>query len=49
MKLIAEGKLRNEVDRAIRYVNSLLFVDSFIIGMLKREEIEENCSLMGNG
>jgi aryl-alcohol dehydrogenase-like predicted oxidoreductase len=43
MKVLAEGKSGNEAEKAINYVGSLSFVDSFIIGMLNKKEIEENC------
>ncbi|MDP3297973.1 MAG: aldo/keto reductase [Thermodesulfovibrionia bacterium] len=43
MKVLAEGHLRDEAQRALRYVRGLPFVDSSIIGMLNKDEIEENC------
>ncbi len=43
MKVLAEGQLKDDARKAIRYVRDLPFVDSFIIGMLNKEEIEENC------
>ncbi len=46
MKIIAEGVLRNDAEKAVRYVNALPFVDSFIIGMLNKEEIDENCKIV---
>ncbi|MBT6050174.1 MAG: hypothetical protein HOG49_25540 [Candidatus Scalindua sp.] len=46
MKVLAEGMLRDDVEKAIKYVNSLSFVDSFIIGMLNKEEIDENCRIV---
>jgi predicted aldo/keto reductase-like oxidoreductase len=46
MKVIAEGVLRNDAEKAVRYVNALPFVDSFIIGMLNKEEIDENCKIV---
>ncbi|HDY67140.1 hypothetical protein LCGC14_1685490 [marine sediment metagenome] len=46
MKVIAEGVLRNDAEKAVRYVNALPFVDSFIIGMLNKKEIDENCKIV---
>lgn len=43
MKVLAEGQLRDDAQKAVRYVRELPFVDSFIIGMLNKDEIEENC------
>ena len=46
MKVLAEGELRNDAKKAVEYVNSLPFVDSFIIGMLNKKEIDENCKIV---
>lgn len=46
MKILAEGNLRHEVKKAVDYVKSLNFIDSFIVGMLSKKEIEEICSLV---
>ncbi len=46
MKVLAEGMLGDDAEKAIKYVNSLSFVDSFIIGMLNKEEIDENCRIV---
>ena len=46
MKVLAEGVLRNDAERAVKYVNALPFVDSFIIGMLNKKEIDENCKIV---
>lgn len=46
MKVLAEGVLRNDAEKAVKYVNSLPFVDSFIIGMLNKKEIDENCKIV---
>ena len=46
MKLIAAGRLRDRIPEAVRYVKDLPFVDAFVIGMLNREEIIENCRLV---
>ncbi len=46
MKVLAEGMLRDDAEKAIKYVNSLSFVDSFIIGMLNKEEVDENCRIV---
>jgi len=41
-----EGVLRNDAEKAVKYVNALPFVDSFIIGMLNKKEIDENCKIV---
>jgi aryl-alcohol dehydrogenase-like predicted oxidoreductase len=46
MKVIAEGKLRGDAQKAIKYAKSLPFVDSFIIGMFNKDEIDENCRIV---
>jgi hypothetical protein len=46
MKLIAAGRLRDRAPEAVRYVKDLPFVDAFVIGMLNKEEIIENCRLV---
>lgn len=46
MKVLAEGHLKNKVKKAVEYVRDLEFVDSFIIGMLNKEEIKENCRIV---
>ncbi len=46
MTVLAEGMLRDDAEKAVKYVNSLPFVDSFIIGMLSKEEIDENCRIV---
>jgi hypothetical protein len=46
MKLIAAGRLRDRAPEAVRYVKGLPFVDAFVIGMLHKEEIIENCRLV---
>ena len=46
MKVLAEGELRNDAEKAVKYVSSLPFVDSFIIGMLNKKEIDENCEIV---
>ena len=43
MKVLSEGQLRGNAQKAVKYVTDLPFVDSFIIGMLNKKEIEENC------
>jgi aryl-alcohol dehydrogenase-like predicted oxidoreductase len=43
MKVMAEGELGCHAQKAVKYVDSLSYVDSFIIGMLNKEEIDENC------
>jgi aryl-alcohol dehydrogenase-like predicted oxidoreductase len=46
MKVLAEGHLRNDVKKAIEYVRDLPFIDAFIVGMMSKREIEENCSIL---
>jgi len=46
MKVLAEGALRNDAEKAVKYANSLPFIDSFIIGMLNKKEIDENCKIV---
>jgi predicted aldo/keto reductase-like oxidoreductase len=43
MKVLAEGQLKDNAQRSVRYVRNLPYVDSFIIGMLNKDEIVENC------
>ena len=46
MKVLARGRLSDDVQRAIGYVRDLPFVDAVVIGMLSKREIEENCKLI---
>jgi len=46
MKVLAEGHLGNDAKRAVEYVRGLTFVDAFIIGMMNKKEIEENCRIL---
>ena len=46
MKALAEGVLRNEAEKAVKYVNSLPFIDSFINWYVKKKEIDENCKIV---
>ncbi len=46
MKVLAEGQLRSNAQKAVNYVNSLPYIDSLIIGMLTRDEIDENCRVV---
>jgi len=46
MKVIAEGQLREQAKRAVEYVRDMPFVDSLVIGMLNKREIEENCKII---
>jgi predicted aldo/keto reductase-like oxidoreductase len=46
MKVMAEGHLSAEAEKAVRYVKSLPYIDSFIIGMVNRREIDENCRVV---
>jgi len=46
MKVLVEGHLSKEKKKAIKYVKNLSFVDAFIIGMMDKKEIEENCNII---
>ena len=48
MKVLLEGHLSRDVQKAIEYVKNLTFVDAFIIGMMNKKEIEVNCNIMSN-
>ncbi len=43
MKVLVDGHLRTNAKKAVEYVKDISFVDSFIIGMMNKKEIEENC------
>ncbi len=44
MKVMAEGLLREQAGKALDYARDLPFVDSLVVGMMNRREIEENSS-----
>jgi predicted aldo/keto reductase-like oxidoreductase len=46
MKVLVEGYLRQNVKNAIEYVRDLTFVDAFIVGMMNKKEVEENCRIL---
>jgi hypothetical protein len=46
MKVLVEGHLSMDLRKAIEYVKNLSFVDAFIIGMMNKKEIEENCNII---
>jgi aryl-alcohol dehydrogenase-like predicted oxidoreductase len=46
IKVLVEGHLRTDAKKAVEYVKNLPFVDSFIIGMMNKKEIEENCKIV---
>jgi aryl-alcohol dehydrogenase-like predicted oxidoreductase len=46
MKVLVEGHLTKDLRKAIAYVKNLSFVDAFIMGMMNKKEIEENCTIM---
>ena len=48
MKVLGDGRLGAVKERAIDYVKGLEFVDAFVIGMLNKEEIDENCRLVSS-
>jgi hypothetical protein len=43
MKIMAQGHLASDPQAAINYAAGRAFLDSFIIGMLNRSEIDVNC------
>jgi hypothetical protein len=43
MKIMAQGHLASNPQAAIRYAAGRAFLDSFIVGMLNRSEIDVNC------
>jgi predicted aldo/keto reductase-like oxidoreductase len=45
MKIFAEGRLGHDPRKAFRFANDLSYLDAYIIGMTKKEEIEQNCRL----
>ncbi len=45
MKVLAEGRLGAVAGRAVEYARDLPFVDSIIVGMTNRTELENNCRL----
>jgi len=49
MKVLAEGHLGENAYESIRYVRNLPFIDSFLIGMLSKDEISENCRRLESG
>lgn len=49
IKLFGAGKLKSEANNAISFAKTLSFVDSFVIGMAKRNEIMENINLYYRG
>jgi len=46
MKVLVEGHLTKDLRKSIEYVKNLSFVDAFIMGMMNKKEIEENCNIM---
>jgi len=46
MKVLLEGHLSKDKKKAIKYVKNLSFVDAFIIGMMDKNEVEENCNIL---
>ena len=48
MKVLVEGHLSKDLHKAIKYVKNLSFVDAFIMGMMNKKEIEENCAIMSS-
>jgi aryl-alcohol dehydrogenase-like predicted oxidoreductase len=48
MEVLIEGYLRKDIKRAVEYVRNLPFVDAFIIGMMNKKEVEENCRIISS-
>jgi predicted aldo/keto reductase-like oxidoreductase len=46
MKVLVEGYLSKDLRTAIEYVKNLSFVDAFIVGMMSKNEIEQNCKIV---
>ena len=46
MKLLLEGHLVKDISKALKYVQNLPFVDAFVVGMMNKKEIKENCRIM---
>lgn len=42
MKIFGAGSLRNEIEKSIKYAMSLKYIKAFLIGMITKEEIDEN-------
>jgi len=46
MKVLAEGKLRNNVKESIEYVITRPFIDAMVVGMVNRDEVVENSGIV---
>jgi len=46
MKVMAEGSLAHDPKKAIEYVVRLPYSDAFVIGMLDKREVDENCRIV---
>ena len=46
MKILLEGHLANNLEKSLTYVMGLPFVDAFIVGMMNKREVEENCKIV---
>ncbi len=46
MKILLEGHLSKDFKKALEYVMSLPFIDAFIVGMMDKREVEENCKIV---
>ena len=46
MKVLLEGHLINDLEKALTYLMGLPFVDAFIVGMMNKREVEENCKIL---
>jgi predicted aldo/keto reductase-like oxidoreductase len=49
MKVLAQGLLGAQAQVSIEYVKGLSFIDSMIIGMVNKKEVEENCRIIEEG
>lgn len=48
MKVLLEGHLVRDLEKALTYVKGLPFVDAFIVGMMNKKEVEENCKIISS-
>jgi aryl-alcohol dehydrogenase-like predicted oxidoreductase len=47
MKVLAEGLLKDDPEKAVGYVKGLSFIDAYVMGMMSKNEIDENIRLTG--
>lgn len=46
MKVLLEGHLSNDLNKAFQYVKGLPYIDAFVVGMMNKREVEENCRIV---